>query len=101
MEAISQFKETKGMNVIIQATDEQLETMISNAVQKAVASLEPAETAEPRLISTEKTMELVDVSRTTLFHWNRKGILKPVKIGRTVKYRYNDVMDFINKGDRK
>lgn len=48
-----------------------------------------------RFLSVERTMELIDVSRTTLWHWERKGILLPVKIGRTVKYRESDVIALI------
>lgn len=90
------------VNVFYQVSKDDLGKVVAAAIQEAVKDIKPKEeTAEPRLISVEKTMELVDVSRTTLFHWNRKKILEPVKIGRTVKYRYNDVVDFINKGERK
>lgn len=83
-----------GVNVIIQVTPELVEEMISNAVMRALSTVE-RQSHDPKFLSVEKTQEVTDVSRTTLWHWERKGILMPVKIGRTVKYRYSDVMNLI------
>lgn len=91
----------KGLNVTLTPSRELLEDVVSNAVLKAMATLEKR-ADEPKFLSVEKTQEMTDVSRTTLWHWERKGILKPVKIGRTVKYRYSDVINLIEgKGGRK
>lgn len=70
------------------------------ALSEVVATMNQPQ-PQNRFLSVERTMELTDVSRTTLWHWERKGILKPVKIGRTVKYRESDVIALIAKGGRK
>lgn len=71
------------------------------ALSEVVATMNPQHKPQNRFLSVERTMELTDVSRTTLWHWERKGILLPVKIGRTVKYRESDVIALIEKGGRK
>jgi|SRR5690554_4898402 len=71
------------------------------ALSEVVAGMNPPQPPQNRFLSVERTMELIDVSRTTLWHWERKGILMPVKIGRTVKYRESDVTELIEKGGRK
>lgn len=65
------------------------------ALSEVMAGMNPQQPPQNRFLSVEKTMELTDVSRTTLWHWERKGILLPVKIGRTVKYRESDVIALI------
>lgn len=70
-------------------------------LNEVVAEMTPQQPPKNRFLSVERTMELTDVSRTTLWHWERKGILTPVKIGRTVKYRESDVIELIEKGGRK
>lgn len=84
---------------------EALKTLFREATREAlnevVAGINQQPQPQNRFLSVERTMELMDVSRTTLWHWERKGILLPVKIGRTVKYRESDVIELIEKGGRK
>lgn len=39
-----------------------------------------------------ETAKLLDVSLTTLFHWNNDGTLKNTKIGKRVYYSKNEVL---------
>lgn len=71
------------------------------ALDEVMTGINQQPQPQNRFLSVERTMELTDVSRTTLWHWERKGILHPVKIGRTVKYRESDVVGLIEKGGRK
>lgn len=53
--------------------------------------------AEEKLLTKQQVMELLGVSSTTLWLWERKGYLKPVKIGRKVFYSPKDI-DNLRKG---
>lgn len=44
----------------------------------------------------EETAKLLDVSLTTLFHWNNDGTLKNTKIGKRVYYSKNEVLARLN-----
>ncbi|WP_042366757.1 helix-turn-helix transcriptional regulator [Bacteroides neonati] len=54
-------------------------------------SVEIAEARKERYLTKAEVMELCDVCDATLWHWNRKGYLKAVKIGNKVKYRLSDI----------
>lgn len=43
-----------------------------------------------------ETAKLLDVSLTTLFHWNNDGTLKNTKIGKRVYYSKNEVLARLN-----
>lgn len=55
-------------------------------------------TTECAEVTPEKVMELLNISRTTLWRWAREGYLVPVKVGRKTLYRQSDI-DTILKGD--
>ena len=43
------------------------------------------------LLTKEETKKRRGVCDATLWHWDKKGYLKPVKVGSKVKYRESDV----------
>ena len=43
------------------------------------------------LVSTENAMQLLDVSKTTLWRWKQRGYLVPVRIGGIDRYRLRDI----------
>lgn len=50
-----------------------------------------------RYLSRKETADLLKVDFSTLWRWNKSGLLRSKKIGpRRVLYRYDDVMQFIN-----
>jgi predicted DNA-binding transcriptional regulator AlpA len=51
-----------------------------------------------QLLKPEAVSKLLGVSQQTLAIWrcNKRYALKYVKVGRYVRYRYQDVMDFIS-----
>jgi len=52
-----------------------------------------------RYISRKDTAKLIGVDVSTLWLWNKKGILRSIKRGgRKVHYRYDDVISIINGG---
>lgn len=57
---------------------------------------------EDYLLSREETAKLLGIKPETLSAWShhKRYNLSYIKIGRLVKYRYSDIMDFIKKQTR-
>ena len=47
------------------------------------------------LVSTTKAMEILDVSKTTMWRWKQRGYLVPVRVGGNDRYRLSDVKKLI------
>jgi excisionase family DNA binding protein len=47
------------------------------------------------MITADKAAEVLMVTRNTLYRWEKKGTLIPVKVGGKVLYRFEDVKNFI------
>jgi|GEM_PF-5025177 len=54
-----------------------------------------------RLLRTEEVMELLNVSRGTIYNLRRAGRLRPVHLGRAVRYRAADVRRLIEESREK
>lgn len=52
--------------------------------------------AEETLLTKQQVMDMLSVSSTTLWLWENKGYLMPVKIGRKVFYRSKDISNLRN-----
>lgn len=69
----------------------------TDAARNAVASGAPA---LPHLMTPRQVAALFHVSERTIRNWRREGRLTPVPItARTVLYRYEDVIDLIDRSD--
>jgi excisionase family DNA binding protein len=44
-----------------------------------------------RYLSVEKTAEILDVHRSTLYHWVEKDYLVPIEIGGKRRYKLSDI----------
>jgi len=49
------------------------------------------ERQESGLISADKVLEILDISRTTLWQWDKKGITQPIRLGNLKRYRRSDI----------
>lgn len=61
-----------------------------------------AQYAPDCLLDTGKTAALLDAAPKTLIHWRctGSGDLPYIKVGRLVRYRYSDVMAWLEKQTR-
>ena len=50
-----------------------------------------AEQEKEGYITGEKVCELLNISRGTLWKWDKKGITKPIRIGNLKRYRLSDL----------
>lgn len=56
----------------------------------------PERTSPDSLISKAKACEILDRCDSTLSKWAKRGILSPVRRGRSLYYRLDDVMKIYN-----
>lgn len=64
--------------LLIAETKDQLEQSISDS---------KAET----YLSSEKVMQMMEISKTTLWRWKQRGYLVPVRVGGNERYRLSDI----------
>ncbi|MCT3727875.1 helix-turn-helix domain-containing protein [Elizabethkingia anophelis] len=81
-----------------QITVEELGKFIEEKVSKAIEKLGLTKSSEDKLFYTrEETAKLLNVSFTTLFHWNNQGILQAKKRGKRVYYSKTDIQAHLNQ----
>ena len=59
----------------------------------------PVSTEKPQMLTTEEAASILGIKPATLIAWRfyDRHPLPFAKIGRCVRYRYSDVIDFIEK----
>ena len=58
-----------------------------NQIEKKLDSISTSKS----LLSRKETASLLSVNLSTLYNWNKQGVLKPFQIGGRVFYRYKDI----------
>lgn len=76
---------------IVSAQD--LIDVIDTSVKKTIQELKEgvSKSNNDNLVPLKEVAETLNVSRCTLNRWNKDGYLIPIKIGRKVFYRQNDI----------
>lgn len=74
---------------IVSAQD--LKNAIDASIQQAIQELMGNMPMSDKLVPLKEVAETLNVSRCTLNRWNKDGYLVPIKIGRKVFYRQNDI----------
>lgn len=64
---------------------------------KTELSTEIAEARKEKYLTKEEVKEICNVCDATLWHWNRKGYLKTVKIGNKVRYKQSDIRKILGE----
>ncbi len=57
-----------------------------------------AENKPDELLTREQVSKILRVNLSTLYRWESKGVLIPVRIGKKVRYRNSDIKRAIKKG---
>ena len=68
-------------------SQDDLSATIEDAVSRAMAEKKPKEV----YLTQAEVMTRLQVSRSTLWHWNKSGYLRKIKRGSKVTYRQSDV----------
>lgn len=80
-------------NLVVMTT-EQLNELITTAIQQAVTNSNQP-TILPDLMDEHEVREILKVAHSTLWLWGKRGILKPNKIGGRNFWNKKDVLSLI------
>jgi hypothetical protein len=90
-------------NLLVQLNVGDLQQLIQDAVKAELENFKNLilndsndSEKESDIISREEVAKLLKISYCSLYHWNKKGILKAKKIANRVYYLRSDVMNKLN-----
>jgi predicted DNA-binding transcriptional regulator AlpA len=86
-------------SVLIQASPEYLVGLIAEAVEEKFKKLmdgNPQKTEEDILLTKKEVCKIFGCVEETLWHWEKKRILTPIRIGKKVRYKKSQIDEFIN-----
>lgn len=81
-------------NIKIEVSGKDLITLAQDVATRAVNDVREvikAEKKQDELLTRQQVAEMLSVSLPTLWHWEKKHILVPLKIGSKVRYRRSDI----------
>lgn len=97
MENLNSIFKGSPASVTLTVTPEALRAYGIAIAQEVLNAQEKAKNEDSILLTVEEAGDLLKVSRTALWRWEKKGILKPIKIGRSVRYRKSDLEELAAK----
>lgn len=91
---------TPEQEVMLSCIRQELYNIGGEIVNKVLSSLPqpllpPASEAEPFLSSNE-VLRLLKIGRTTLWRWNKEGLINPFKVGKKLMYRKSELDNLLN-----
>ena len=90
-----------GENMVITNLSD-LDRIIRNAVREEIARFQGEAKAgsphTPEYYNTNELAELLSIDRTTIWTWEKKGLLKCKRVGRRKLYSRKEINDLINSG---
>lgn len=95
---INQFTNTANAQVMITMTQSDLEAFANNLVSNAIERYEAARSAHnnEEFLTTDEVAEMLSVNRSTLWRWEKRGYLMPIKIGAQVRYAKSAILEKLN-----
>jgi len=76
------------MQIDIESFGQFIQKLVREELEKVIS----VQSEEKDLYTRKEVAKLLNVSFTTLFHWNNQGILKAKKFGKLVYYSKSDVL---------
>ena len=73
-----------------------IKTIVSNEVQRAVVTLTPPTNNTPELLTRKQTAKFYGISLPTLNEWTKNGIIPAKRIGGSVRYEKQVVLNSLN-----
>jgi len=87
-------------DITLQVNGTDLLTFANRLVQNTANEVElriRAENKPDELLTRQQVAEMLGVTLCTLWHWDNKDILNPMRIGNKVRYRRSDVEKALEK----
>lgn len=87
-------------SIKLEVSGEDLMEFSNELINRAKSELaaQEAEGRKEKYLTKDEVKQICDVCDATLWHWNRKGYLKTVKIGNKVRYRQSDIRRILEGG---
>jgi predicted DNA-binding transcriptional regulator AlpA len=87
-------------NIKLEMSGEDLLVFSNDLINRAKSelSVEIAEARKERYLTRQEVKEICGVCDATLWHWNKKGYLKTIKVGSKVRYKMSDVRQILEGG---
>ena len=86
-----------GTNITVTVTPQDLKTFAGDIARELAAVKPPSQKKEEKYLTADQVCELLSISRVTLWHWDRKEITTPYKIGNLKRYKLSDIETFMNE----
>jgi len=83
-------------NLVFKVTGADLKDYAIFCFEKGKKEISPPQT-EDELLTPDQFAERLKVSKVTLWHWDRKGLTSPIRIGNAKRYRRSDLENLINE----
>jgi len=92
--------QSENASVKLEVSGEDLLEFSNELINRAKSELsaEYAEARKEKYLTKEEVKRMCEVCDATLWHWNRKGYLKAIKVGNKVRYRQSDVRRVLEGG---
>ena len=87
---------TTGANVTLAVTPQQLSDFAEKILQANKPTNEP-KPATDGLLTADEVQDLLRITRSTRWHWDKKGILNPMRMGNLLRYRKSDIDTLIKE----
>ena len=89
------------INITITAAE--LKDFATQLIAETNAELEQSisESKAEAYLTGEKVMEMLEISKATLYRWKQRGYLVPIRIGGNDRYRQSDINHILQKGGPK
>lgn len=88
-------------SINLTVTAEDLKNFASQLIEQTKAEMEQSitDSKADSYLSSEKVMEMMEISKTTLWRWKQRGYLVPVRVGGNDRYKLSDIKK-IMEGER-
>lgn len=87
-------QEISKQNTLLVVNSADLKEFALSLIDEAQAAMKEQ---EEKYLTADETAKMIPCDKSTLWRWNKSGILKSVKIGNKVRYRYSDITKVLNK----
>lgn len=88
--------------IIVQLNEQELKDLIASTVRDTISGL-PTTTgqADDKLYSVEEIAQKFGVTSRSILTWEKKKIIPSVRVAGTLRFRFNAVMEAIEKRRKK
>ena len=88
--------------ISITVTAEDLKDFATQLIAETKAELEQTvrESNAEAYLTGEKVMEMLEISKATLWRWKQRGYLTPIRLGGNDRYRLSDINHILEKGGK-